>query len=112
MGCPPASKEGQAPLSPAWGLERLGVLYGIQAGTFLTSVGRFLSHEELPFVYALWAPEVALAVKHPPATSGDTRDKGSIPESGRSPGGGHSNPLQYPCLENPHGQRSLVGYSP
>ena len=35
---------------------------------------------------------------------------GSIP--GRSPGKGHGNPLQYYCLENPHGQRSLVGYSP
>ena len=32
--------------------------------------------------------------------------------SGRSPGGGHGNPLQYSCLENPHGQRSLAGYSP
>ena len=31
---------------------------------------------------------------------------------GRSPGGGHGNPLQYSCLENPHGQRSLAGYSP
>ena len=28
------------------------------------------------------------------------------------PGGGHGNPLQYSCLENPHGQRSLAGYSP
>ena len=37
---------------------------------------------------------------------------GSIPGSGRSPGGGHSNPLQYSCLENPHGQRSLAGYTP
>ena len=37
---------------------------------------------------------------------------GSIPGSGRSPGGEHSNPLQYSCLENLHGQRSLVGYSP
>ena len=36
---------------------------------------------------------------------------GSIPGLGRSPGGGHGNPLQYSCLENPHGQRSLVGYS-
>ena len=35
-----------------------------------------------------------------------------IPELGRSPGGGHGNPLQYSCLENPHGQRSLAGYSP
>ena len=37
---------------------------------------------------------------------------GSIPGLGRSPGGGHGNPLQYSCLENPHGQRSLVSYSP
>ena len=35
-----------------------------------------------------------------------------IPEWGRSPGEGHGNPLQDSCLENPHGQRSLVGYSP
>ena len=39
-------------------------------------------------------------------------DLGSIPGLGRSPGGGHGNPLQYSCLENPHGQRSLAGYSP
>ena len=39
-------------------------------------------------------------------------DMSSIPGSGRSSGGGHGNPLQYSCLENPHGQRSLVGYSP
>ena len=39
-------------------------------------------------------------------------DLGSIPGLGRSPGGGHGNPLQYSGLENPHGQRSLVGYSP
>ena len=41
-----------------------------------------------------------------------TGDVGSILRSGRSPGGGHGNPLQYSCLENPHGQRSLVGYNP
>ena len=39
-------------------------------------------------------------------------DLGSIPGLGISPGGGHGNPLQYICLENPHGQRSLAGYSP
>ena len=39
-------------------------------------------------------------------------DLGSIPGLGRSPGGGHGNPLQYSWLENPHGQRSLKGYSP
>ena len=37
---------------------------------------------------------------------------GLIPGPGRSPGGGHSNPLQYSCLENLYGQRSLAGYSP
>ena len=39
-------------------------------------------------------------------------DLGSIPWLGRSPGGGHGNPLQYSCPENPHGQRSLLGYGP
>ena len=39
-------------------------------------------------------------------------DLDSIPVLGRSSGGGHGNLLQYSCLENPHGQRSLVGYSP
>ena len=39
-------------------------------------------------------------------------DLSSIPRLGRSPGGGHGNPLQYYSLENPHGQRSLVGYTP
>ena len=37
-------------------------------------------------------------------------DQGSIPGSGRSPGEGNGNPLQYSCLKNP--MRSLVGYSP
>ena len=40
-------------------------------------------------------------VKNVPASAGDIRDMGSIPGSGRSPGGGHGNPLQYSCLENP-----------
>ena len=40
-------------------------------------------------------------VKNPPANAGDTRDVGSIPGLGRSPGEGHGNPLQYSCLENP-----------
>ena len=42
----------------------------------------------------------------------ETREVGLILGSGRSPGGGHGNPLQYSCLENPYGQRSLAGYSP
>ena len=40
-------------------------------------------------------------VKNPPASAGDVKDIGWIPKSGRDPGGGHANPLQYPCLENP-----------
>ena len=40
-------------------------------------------------------------VKNPRANAGDSRDAGSIPESERSPEEGNSNPLQYPCLENP-----------
>ena len=42
----------------------------------------------------------------------DAGDLGSISWSGRSPGGGHGKPLQYSCLENFHGQRSLASYSP
>ena len=49
--------------------------------------------------------------KNQPANTRDIRDMDSIPGSGRSPGGGHGNPLWYSYLENPHGQRSLVGCS-
>ena len=42
--------------------------------------------------------QVVLVVKNLSASAGDV---GSIPESGRTPGGGHGNPLQYPCLEDP-----------
>ena len=51
-------------------------------------------------------------VRNLPANAGDIRDTGLIPELGRSPGGEHGNPLQYSCLVNPHGQRSLVDDSP
>ena len=51
-------------------------------------------------------------VKNLPSSAGDAKDTSLIPGSGRSPGGGNSNPLQYSCLENPHGQRSLAGYGP
>ena len=40
-------------------------------------------------------------VRNPPASAGDSRDRGSTPGLGRSPGGEHGNPLQYSCLENP-----------
>ena len=44
---------------------------------------------------------MALVVKNLPASAGDIRDLGSVPVSGRSPGGGHGSPLQYSCLVNP-----------
>ena len=56
-------------------------------------------------------PHLVLVVKNPPANAGDIPCRnvsGSISGSGRSPGGGHGNPLQYSCLENLHGQRSLA----
>ena len=46
-------------------------------------------------------------VRNPPAMQ-----ETLIPGLGRLPGGGHGNPLHYSCLENPYGQRILVGYSP
>ena len=42
-----------------------------------------------------------VVVKKPSANAGDIRDVGSIPDLGRSPGGGNGDPLQYSCLENP-----------
>ena len=48
----------------------------------------------------------------PACKVGDAEDAGLIPGWGRSPGGGHGNPLQCSCLENPHGERSLAGYGP
>ena len=47
------------------------------------------------------ASQVVLVIKNLTASEGEIRGAGSIPESGRSPGGGYSNPLQYSCLENP-----------
>ena len=44
---------------------------------------------------------MVLGVKNPPANAGDVRDVGLTPGLGRSPGGGHLNPLQCSCLENP-----------
>jgi len=54
---------------------------------------------------------VALVVKSPLANAGDTRNVGSIPGLGRSPGVGHGKPLHYSYLEKFHGQRSLAACS-
>ena len=55
---------------------------------------------ESGFFYFSWTSQVALVVKNPPANAGDIGDPGSIPGSGRSPGGANDNPLRYSCLEN------------
>ena len=49
---------------------------------------------------------VVLEVKNPPANAGDVRDLDLIPGSGRAPGEGNGNPLQYFCLKNPMGRRA------
>ena len=75
--------------------------------------GKALSYQiKNDFCEGARVSQVALVVKNPPANEGDIRDSVSIPELRRSPGGGCSNPLQYSCLENPHGQNSLSSYSP
>ena len=55
--------------------------------------------------------QVVLVVKNLPAKAGDTRDAGLIPGLGRSPGEGNGNLLQYSCLGESHGQKSLAGYN-
>ena len=74
-------------------------------------VGEVSSHQELisQTAIATGASQVELVVKNQPANAGDVRGTVLITGLGCSPGRGHSNPFQYSCLENPHGQRSLEG---
>ena len=55
----------------------------------------------LSSINKLRASQVALEIKNLPDNAEDLRDADSIPGLGRAPGGGHGNPLQYSCLENP-----------
>ena len=70
------------------------------------------------FVLILWGNahnigfHWGLRTKESTFSAGNEGAEGWIPGSGRSPGGGNGNPLQYACLENPWGQRSPAGYSP
>ena len=57
-------------------------------------------------------PGDGLMVENPPANAGDSGDLVLTPGLGRSPREGNCYPFQYSCLENPHGQRRLAGYSP
>ena len=68
------------------------VLEGLLSESVITSWKLYLINMGFP---------VALMVKDPPANAGAVREAGLIPESGRTPGGGHGHPLQYSCLENP-----------
>ena len=61
---------------------------------------------DLPSHTTVGASQVVLVVKNPHANTGDARDMGSIPGLGKYPGGGHGNPVQYPCLENPTDRRA------
>ena len=61
-------------------------------------------------MYVSGSSQVVLVVKNPPANADIIKDVGSLPGLGRSPKGRLGNTVQYSCLENPHGQRSLVGY--
>ena len=70
---------------------------------FLAALGKFLK-----FTFKIGFPGGSDG-KESTCNAGDL---GSIPGLGRSPGGEHGNPLQYFCLENPLGQRNLVGNSP
>ena len=66
----------------------------------LGKIIRLIWVNEIWQVAQLWASQVALVVKNPPAKARDSRDVGSIPGSRRFPGEKHGNPLQYSCLEN------------
>ena len=59
-----------------------------------------ISYASQGSTFALWGSHVALVVKNLPANAEDIQDVGSIPESGRSLGEEHGNPLQYSCLKN------------
>ena len=64
--------------------------------TCVSCIGRLILYQ-----WATWeASQVVLVIKNPSANAGDTKHPASIPGSGRSPGAGHGNPLQYSCLEN------------
>ena len=62
--------------------------------------------------FLCWASQVVLVLKTLPTNAEYIGNMGLIPGLGRSPGEGHGNLLQSSCLEDPHRQRSLVGYSP
>ena len=86
----------------SWGTGSLFIC--VFVGLFwMDSFGKFVHVRFLPWL--MWQPGFPGGARYkwvkPPANSGDIRDTASIPGLGRSPGGGHGNPLQYSYLENP-----------
>ena len=77
----------------------LSLLSLVLYSNFLLAI--YFTHGKYIYLPCVWASQVALVVKNLPASAEDMKDMGSIPGSGRSPGVGHGNPLQYSCLENP-----------
>ena len=76
-------------------------LINIDVWTLLAAVSQMLEERQQFRQELTSSSQVVLVVKNPPDNAGDVRDMGSISDSGRSPEGGHGNPLQYSCLENP-----------
>ena len=91
-----------------WGLKESDMTEQLSHTHTYTGSFNFVYHYD-EVCGIVWASQLVLVVKKLPANAGDM---GLILGSGRFPGGGHDNPVQYACLENPHGQRSLAGYSP
>ena len=88
-----------------WGCRGKRVLYTVNRDvnycSHFKTIWSFLEKFKIELPYNPVASQVALVVKNPHASSGDIRDTGLIPGSGRSPGEGSGNPLQYSCLEYP-----------
>ena len=79
---------------------------GVEVPFFHMAIQLFQLHLLKTFLsllhcFGTFAENLGLVVKNTPANAGDSRDVASIPRLGRYPGGGHGNPLQYSCLENP-----------
>ena len=89
-------------------LQRLSVIAKLLKIKSITLVMGIVSYFWEPYYSEKGFP-VSSAGKESACNTGDL---GSIPGLGRSPGGGHGSPLQYSCLKNRYGQRSLAGYRP
>ena len=91
-------------------LEAAKMCYKSEAVPWLIISRQYL-HNHSRVIACVWASQVVLKVKNPHAIAGDKRDVGLIPRWEKSPRGKHRNPFLYSGLKNPHGQKSLVGYS-